>query len=69
MPMFDFECTRCRHAFEEIIPSDAAPPACPECGAPTEKVLSVGLGKVKKMSKKGEYFLNKGTQQKLRDKA
>ena len=66
MPMFDFECSKCGHAFEDIIPSDAACPPCPQCTAPTEKVLSIGLGKVKKLSKKGEYFLNKDTQAKLR---
>jgi putative FmdB family regulatory protein len=69
MPMFDFECTKCKHTFEEIIPSDAAPPACTECGAPTEKVLSVGLGTVKKVSKKAEWYLNKDNQKKLREKA
>jgi putative FmdB family regulatory protein len=66
MPMFDFECTKCAHAFEEIIPSSAPPPACPECGGATEKLLSIGQFKVKKMSKKGEQYLSKENQAVLR---
>jgi putative FmdB family regulatory protein len=66
MPMFDFACTKCAHSFEDIIASDAEPPACPQCGAATEKVLSIGLGKVKRMSKKGEQYLSKENQKLLR---
>ncbi len=69
MPMYDFECTKCGHTFEDIVPSTAAGPPCPECGGATEKLLSVALGKVKKMSKKGEFYLNKDYQKQLRDKA
>ena len=69
MPMFDFECTKCGHTFEDMIPMDQAPPVCPECGAATEKVLSVGMSKVKKLSKKAEWYLNKDNQKRLREKA
>jgi len=68
MPMYDFECSKCGHGFEEIVPSDAAPPPCPECGAATEKVLSFGLGKVPKKGKKAEYYSHKDTQAKIREK-
>ena len=33
MPLYDFRCDACDHAFEEMTsPGDVAP--CPECGAP-----------------------------------
>jgi putative FmdB family regulatory protein len=40
MPMYDFRCTKCEHEFEEVIASSAAPPACPQCGQATEKLMS-----------------------------
>ena len=67
--MYDFECTKCAHKFEDIVPSTAANPPCPQCASPTEKVLSVAMGKVKKMSAKGRYYLGKDRQKKLREKA
>ncbi len=67
MPMFDFECSKCGHTFEDIVPSDQLPP-CPQCGGATEKILSVGLGKVKKLSKKAEFYTNKDVQKRLREK-
>jgi putative FmdB family regulatory protein len=70
MPMYDFECTACGNAFEEITPSTAPPPPCPECGEPTERLMSaplVGRGKV--MSKQANRYLNKNTQEKLKAKA
>jgi putative FmdB family regulatory protein len=69
MPMYDFECTKCGHTFEDIIPSTAANPGCPECGEPTEKVLSIGLGKVKKKSPKAEYYTRPDVQKKLRERS
>jgi putative FmdB family regulatory protein len=33
MPVYEFECERCGVRFEELLSSDAAAPACPECGA------------------------------------
>jgi putative FmdB family regulatory protein len=32
MPIYEFECARCQGRFEELIDSDAPPPACPSCG-------------------------------------
>lgn len=40
MPMFDFVCTACGHKFEELVSGDDAP-ACPQCGAGTERQMSV----------------------------
>jgi putative FmdB family regulatory protein len=55
MPMYDFRCTTCEHVFEEITPSDAPPPVCPECGAVTERLITPVTGIVKRRSKKGEW--------------
>ena len=32
MPMFDFVCTSCQHAFETLVRGSAVP-TCPECGS------------------------------------
>jgi putative FmdB family regulatory protein len=32
MPIYDFKCTRCGQAFEQLIKPDEKP-ACPACGA------------------------------------
>lgn len=34
MPMFDFVCTSCQHAFETLVRGSAVP-ACPACGSVT----------------------------------
>jgi putative FmdB family regulatory protein len=34
MPIFDFVCTACAHAFEALVRGNALP-ACPACGATT----------------------------------
>ena len=33
MPIYEFECDQCGNRFEELMDSDAAPPACPSCGS------------------------------------
>lgn len=40
MPMYDFHCPGCQHDFEEITPSGGPAPACPKCGAATERLMS-----------------------------
>jgi len=41
MPMYEYACTRCEHAFEHLHRSRTEPkPACPKCGAEVEKLLS-----------------------------
>jgi len=41
MPMFDFVCTSCQHAFEALV-RGSAQPACPACGSTAiEKQLSL----------------------------
>ena len=40
MPMFDFTCTGCGTVFEELVFGDEAP-ACPKCGAATQRQMSV----------------------------
>jgi putative FmdB family regulatory protein len=37
MPIFVYRCC-CGHRFERLVPRDAAPPACPECGDATRKI-------------------------------
>lgn len=41
MPLYDFVCTRCHHAFEEVTTPNDAAPACPACeSSDTERCLS-----------------------------
>ena len=40
MPMFDFVCTACGNKFEDLVFGDESP-ACPKCGAATEKQMCV----------------------------
>jgi putative FmdB family regulatory protein len=56
MPMYDFRCTKCEHVFEDIIPSDAKPPVCPECASESERLMSSPMTVLKRMSKKGEKY-------------
>ena len=63
--MYDFECTQCGHVFEDIIPSTAEPPACPECSSATIRLMSPVHGRVKTKSKKAEYYTSKTVQDRL----
>jgi putative FmdB family regulatory protein len=59
MPMYDFHCPSCEHDFEEITPSGGPAPACPECGAPSERMMSAPLVHnkgTKEMSAKGKMW-------------
>lgn len=41
LKLFDYECTTCKHVFEELVNSDEPNPSCPECGAlETNKLIS-----------------------------
>jgi putative FmdB family regulatory protein len=41
MPIYEFECEECGVRCEELVAADAAPPACPACGAGgTRRLLS-----------------------------
>lgn len=41
MPVYEFECEQCGVRFEELVPSETASLACPECGsARTKRLLS-----------------------------
>ena len=45
MPTYDYECTKCKHRFEEFQPMTAEPvAACPVCGAKGERKISAGAG-------------------------
>jgi putative FmdB family regulatory protein len=56
MPMYDFRCTKCEHVFEEVTKSDAPPPACPQCGEPSERQLGAVNYAPKRMSAKGQKY-------------
>ena len=44
VPIYDFACVTCDETFEELLRSDAPPPACPTCGnEETERLLSTFL--------------------------
>ncbi len=59
MPMYDFQCTKCEHVFEEIVPSDGPFPACPECKSPTDRMITVPNFKVKTKSDKAAFYAKK----------
>lgn len=40
MPLYEFECEKCRCLFEELTGCDDPCPPCPECGGQSNKVVS-----------------------------
>ena len=41
MPLYEYQCTKCKHRFEKIQKfSDPEVKKCPECGGKVEKLLS-----------------------------
>ncbi|MCU1306458.1 MAG: type antifreeze protein [Acidobacteriaceae bacterium] len=41
MPLYEYQCKKCKHRFEKIQLFSAKPiKKCPECGGPVEKLLS-----------------------------
>jgi putative FmdB family regulatory protein len=45
MPTYEYRCPACQHEFEQLQKmSDEPGAACPECGAPAERLLSGGAG-------------------------
>jgi putative FmdB family regulatory protein len=45
MPTYEYRCPACKHEFEKFQKmSDEPVAACPECGAPAERLLSGGAG-------------------------
>jgi len=41
VPLYEYQCKKCRHRFEKIQKfSDAMVKKCPECGGPVEQLLS-----------------------------
>jgi putative FmdB family regulatory protein len=42
MPLFEYQCQACDHAFEELVASSDTPVVCPKCGSDQiRKLLSV----------------------------
>ena len=48
MPIYEYRCTKCGHEFEmkRSFSESADLPRCPECGGPTEKLISAFGSKV-----------------------
>jgi predicted nucleic acid-binding Zn ribbon protein len=44
MPLRDCKCTACNHEEERLVPMTGPPPACQQCGAPTEKTANLRSG-------------------------
>lgn len=45
MPTYEYECTSCRHRFEEFQRiSDAPLSRCPKCGKPVKRLIGGGMG-------------------------
>jgi putative FmdB family regulatory protein len=41
MPIYEYKCTKCRHAFQAMQKfSDCPVQQCPTCGAPVKKLIS-----------------------------
>ena len=41
MPLYEYQCKKCKHRFEQIQKfSDKPVKKCPECGGPVEKLIS-----------------------------
>ena len=41
MPLYEYQCKKCKHRFEKIqMFSDKPVKKCPECGGPLEKLIS-----------------------------
>ncbi|HET6843582.1 MAG TPA: FmdB family zinc ribbon protein [Candidatus Angelobacter sp.] len=41
MPLYEYQCKKCKHRFEKIQKfSDSPVKKCPECGGPVEQLLS-----------------------------
>ena len=40
MPLYEYRCEPCGHRFEVIQKFSDAPPVCPKCGGPVEKLVS-----------------------------
>jgi putative FmdB family regulatory protein len=41
MPLYEYECKKCKHRFERIQKfSDAPVSKCPQCGGPVERLIS-----------------------------
>ena len=42
MPIYEYQCTACRHVFDELVKVDAPAPACPSCGgSDVERLISL----------------------------
>jgi putative FmdB family regulatory protein len=48
MPLYEYQCKKCKHLFEKIQQfSDEPLKKCPECGGPVEKLLSASAVRFK----------------------
>jgi putative FmdB family regulatory protein len=48
MPLYEYQCKKCKHRFEKIQQfSDEPIKKCPECGGPVEKLLSASAVRFK----------------------
>lgn len=57
MPIYDFQCRRCGHRFEQLVKPDETP-GCPSCGAPKAQRLfsysaAVSTGKTRERAMAG----------------
>jgi putative FmdB family regulatory protein len=45
MPTYEYQCTSCGHAFEELQSINDPPlTTCPRCGKPLERLMGAGAG-------------------------
>jgi putative FmdB family regulatory protein len=51
MPIYEYECEKCRHHFEELQPfTDKKTMKCPQCGGKAKRLISEGAGLIFKGS-------------------
>jgi putative FmdB family regulatory protein len=50
MPLYEFECNKCKHTFDKVLTvkeMEATDPACPQCGSgDVRKLISSGSIKI-----------------------
>jgi putative FmdB family regulatory protein len=61
MPLYEYQCTKCKHRFEKIQKfSDPEVKKCPECGGKVERLLSAPAVQFKGTGWYATDYANKG---------
>lgn len=55
MPLFEFECSKCKHIEERIVEREVTVIPCSKCNAEAKKIMSCGSFIIKGFSEKNGY--------------